>query len=297
MEKDQIVILEDRGLISVEGLDSKDFLQNIMSNDINLVGENSSIFSGIFTPQGKYLYEFFVVKSTNGYMLECDNELVSELVKYLSRYIFRSKVQILDLSSNYVIGIINENKFKEIQDEVKSNNSTIIFRNSYCFIDSRLPILGARVISELDKLYLTIKKLNLKIIDKTDYFNFAHKNGVPIKGTKNLQNALFGLESNFEELNGVNFKKGCFVGQENTARMKLRKKVVKRLLPISSKKKLTRLSEITFNNKIIGKILITDPFPFALIKTIDPDLNSLKDKQLRVNEEDIKITVPNWINL
>ena len=63
MEKDQIVILKDRGLISVEGINAKDFLQNIISNDIKLVDNSNSIFSGIFTPQGKYLYEFFIIKN------------------------------------------------------------------------------------------------------------------------------------------------------------------------------------------------------------------------------------------
>ncbi len=297
MEKDQIVILEDRGLIEVEGANAKDFLQNIISNDISLVDENNSIFSGIFTPQGKYLYEFFIIKNNNGYLLECDNELVTEMIKYLAKYILRSKVKIKNLSTEYVVGVITQDKFKEIQKNTHTNYSTLIFRDSFCFKDPRLNSLGVRIVSKLEKLYLTIKKLNLKILDKKNYFYLAHKNGIPIKGTKNLQNALFSLESNFEELNGVNFKKGCFVGQENTARMKLKNKITKRLVPVNSTKKLTRLSEIYFDNKLIGKILISDPFPFALIKTINPDLNSLKDKQLKVNDEDIKIDVPNWFNL
>lgn len=62
MEKNQIVILDDRGLIAVEGLEAEDFLQNMISNDIKKVSESNSIFSGIFTPQGKYLYEFFILK-------------------------------------------------------------------------------------------------------------------------------------------------------------------------------------------------------------------------------------------
>ena len=62
MKKDQINILKDRGIISVLGKDSKEFLQNIITNDIKIVNKDNSIFSGIFTPQGKYLYEFFVIK-------------------------------------------------------------------------------------------------------------------------------------------------------------------------------------------------------------------------------------------
>ena len=71
MKKDQINILKDRGIISVLGKDSKEFLQNIITNDINIVNKDNSIFSGIFTPQGKYLYEFFIVKSNDGYFIDC----------------------------------------------------------------------------------------------------------------------------------------------------------------------------------------------------------------------------------
>ena len=72
MEKEQIVILENRGLISISGEDKSEFLQNILSNDVNKVSYSNSIFSAIFTPQGKYLYEFFVIQSKNGYFLDCD---------------------------------------------------------------------------------------------------------------------------------------------------------------------------------------------------------------------------------
>ena len=73
MEKDEIVILEDRGLISVSGEDCRDFLQNILSNDINKINASNSLYSAIFTPQGKYLYEFFIIKSDKGYILDCEN--------------------------------------------------------------------------------------------------------------------------------------------------------------------------------------------------------------------------------
>ncbi len=116
MEKDQIAILEDRGIISVSGPDAKDFLQNILSNDINKVSKSTSIFSAIFTPQGKYLYEFFVIEFNGAYLLDCDDELTEEIVDFLLKYKLRSKLEIKNFSSKYVIGIINLDKFKEIQN-------------------------------------------------------------------------------------------------------------------------------------------------------------------------------------
>ena len=297
MEKDQIVILEDRGLISVSGPDVKNFLQNIISNDIEIVNDSNSIFTGIFTPQGKYLYEFFVISYKGGYLLECNNELKEEIIKHLFKYKLRSKIEINDFSSNYVVGIINLEKFQEIQADAGSSSATTLYRESPCFLDPRLNTLGARMISSLENLYLTIKKLNLNIVSKDIYLKIAHKSGIPIQEVKNLQNALFSLESNFEELNGISFRKGCYVGQENTARMKLKNKIRKRLLPINFEKNLPVLSEILYENNSIGKIIISKPYPFALVNLFNPEFNSFKNKELKVKNTDIKIIIPNWINL
>ena len=86
MEKDQIIILKNRGLISITGRDAKDFLQNIITNDINKVSSSNSIFAALLSPQGKYLYEFFVIEKNNEYLLDCDGSSAKELIKHLSKY-------------------------------------------------------------------------------------------------------------------------------------------------------------------------------------------------------------------
>ena len=292
MEKNQIIILEDRGLIAIEGLDAKDFLQNITSNDVDKVSESSSIFSGIFTPQGKYLYEFFIIKNNEVFLLDCDNTFKEELIKYLSKYKLRSKVEIKDLSSSYAIGVTSEEKFKEIQSEVGSKEKTILYRESPFFLDTRSAKLGARILSSLEKLHLTIKKLNLKIVDKFNYLKTAHEEGIPIQGIKNLQDNLFSLESNFEELNAIDFKKGCYVGQENTARMKLKNKVRRKLIPIITKNNLKISDEIKFKEQVVGKVLIDGAYPFALIRLFDPDFSEFYKEDLKVNKTDVQILVP-----
>ena len=297
MEKNQIVILEDRGLASVEGIEAKDFLQNIVSNNVEKVNESNSVFSGIFTAQGKYLYEFFIIKNKEGYLLDCDNDLKEELIKHLLKYKLRSKIEIKDLSSSYVVGVISEEKFKEIQTEISSKEKTVLYRESQCFLDSRSTALGARILSNLEKLHLTIKKLSLKIIDKSNYLKFAHEYGIPIQGVKNLQNNLFGLESNFEELNGVDFKKGCYVGQENTARMKLKNKLRRKLLPIISKDSLKVSDKIKFKEHVIGRVLIGDKYPFALIKLFDPEFKEFYKQELKVIETDVQILVPSHFKI
>ena len=287
MEKDQIIILKDRGLISISGDDSKEFLQNIITNDIEKVKVDRSIFSGIFSPQGKYMYEFFIIYRKGGYLLDCDSSATKNLISHLAMYKLGSKIKINDVSSNFVIGILNFDKFKESFDEGKYK--TIIYRDSPIFLDPRESKLGARILSPIDKLYLTIKKLNLKLIDSKIYFKNAYLLGVPEKGLEHLKDQLFGLEANFEKLNAIDFKKGCYIGQENTARMKLKNKVRKKLLPLISEEILNIGDDLLFNNNKIGKVLIDRPFPFGLIKIFDPDLKSLENAELVAGEKKCKI--------
>ena len=289
MKKDQIILLEDRGLILITGEDVKNFLQNIITNDIEKVNLSTSIFSALFTPQGKYLFEFFLIQSKNGYLLDCDNKFTNEIINYLLKYKLRSKIEITDISKDYVIGLISYEKFLDIQKSENKNGDTIEFRDSPIFLDPRNKKLGARILSTLEKLHLSIKKLDLKIVKPDAYFAKAHSLGIPIKGVENLKDQLFGLEANFEELNAIDFKKGCYIGQENTARMKLKEKLRRRLLPISSTKKLNLGEEIFYNKIKIGKILIEQPYPFGLVKVIDPNVEEFENKELLANNKKCKI--------
>ena len=289
MNTEKVYILEDRGILYVNGLDSVKFLQNLISNDIEKVSFSSSIFSALFTPQGKYLFEFFLIQSKNGYFLDCDNKFTKEIIDYLLKYKLRSKIEITDISTDYVIGLISSEKFFDIQKSEGKTDDTIEFRDSPLFLDPRNKNLGARILSSLEKLHLTIKKLDLKIVKPDAYFAKAHSLGIPIKGIKNLKDQLFGLEANFEELNAIDFKKGCYIGQENTARMKLKEKLRRRLLPISSSEKLNLGEEIFYNNIKIGKILIEQPYPFCLVKVIDPNIEDFENKELLVNNKKCRI--------
>ena len=289
MEKGQIIILKDRGLISITGEDAKDYLQNIITNDINKVSESNSVFAALLSPQGKYLFDFFVIKNDEGYLLDCDGNSAVELVNNLHKYKIRSKVEIKDLSSNYVVGIIHYENFKTIQKELNKQDLTLHYRDSSIFVDPRDSDLGARIMSPLEKLYLTIKKLNLKIVENNNYIKKAFLKGIPVEGLSKLQNQLFGLEINFEKLNAIDFKKGCYVGQEITARMKLKNKIRRQLMPIKTDKSVKIGDEIKYNDYVIGKILIDKPYPFALIKLFDPEFSLFGNKTLKINNNNAEI--------
>ena len=94
-----VYILKDRAIIYINGLDAKDFLQNLISNDINKVTDKSSCFASLLTPQGKFLYEFIVLKHKSGYFIDCEKSQSEEIYKQLSLYKIRSKVEILNLSN------------------------------------------------------------------------------------------------------------------------------------------------------------------------------------------------------
>ena len=230
-----------------------------------------------------------MIQSKNGYLLDCDNKFTDEIINYLLKYKLRSKIEIKNISTEYVIGLITLEKFSEIQKSENKTGDMIEFRDSPLFLDPRNKKLGARILSSLEKLYLTIKKLNLKIVKPNAYFAKAHSLGIPIIGIENLKDQLFGLEANFERLNAIDFKKGCFIGQENTARMKLKEKLRRRLLPISSNEKLNFGEEIFYNKIKIGKILIEQPYPFGLVKVIDPNIKEFENQDLSANNKKCKI--------
>ena len=289
MKKDQIFILKDRGVLLISGQDSKDFLQNLVTNDINKVTETQSCFSSLLTPQGKYLFDFMIVKHKDGYFLDCELNQINGLINRLNVYKLNSKIEIENLSHKFQVVVISNEKFLSINNSKNQEGATIAYRDDPFFIDPRNKELGARGIVSLEKLYLSIKKLELKLEDSKNYYELSYNLGIAQINTKNLQEKVFGLECNFEELNGIDFKKGCYVGQENTARMKLKNKLRKKLFAVKSKEKLKVGSDINYNSVKIGQIVIDEPYPFGLIKIVDPDFSEYKDKDLLINDSKSKI--------
>ena len=294
MNKESIYILEDRGIIYINGNDTFDYLQNIISNDLNKVTDNQSCFSYLLTPQGKYLFEFIVVKHKGGFFLDCPKYQIENLYKQLSLYKLRSKVEITNLSNEFVVATLSKDKFSEFEKNNNKIGMTIKFREDPIILDPRCIDLGARIIINLEKLYLSAKKLNLKISDVNEYYQLSHSLGIPNSDTKNFQNKIFGLETNSEELNAIDFKKGCYVGQENTARMKLKEKISKKIYPVEIIEGNIDLDEIIkINDNEIGKIINNSKFAFGLFKFKDPNFKI--EEILITNKAKIKIKKPFWI--
>ena len=293
MNRNNVYILEDRGLLYINGEDSKEFLQNIITNNIDNVRENNSCFAALLSPQGKYLYDFLIVKHKLGFLLDCEKKIIDDLFKQLNLYKLRSRVEIINLSNEFVVANLSKEKFLELENSENKPGLTIKFREDPILLDPRSDKLGARLVINLEKLYLSIKKLGLKVSDVNEYYNYSHELGIAQIDTNNLQDKIFGIECNFEELNGIDFRKGCYVGQENTARIKLKDKLNKRLFAIKVLDGKINSDEITSENKNLGKLLINNKNPFALLKLEDKSFNF--DKDLKCGDAKIKVLRPNWI--
>ncbi|WP_248289190.1 YgfZ/GcvT domain-containing protein [Candidatus Pelagibacter ubique] len=290
----KVYILEDRGILYINGADANEFLQNMISNDINKVNEGNSCFASLLTPQGKFLFAFIVVKHKSGYFIDCEKSQTDALFKQLSIYKLRSKVEIMNLSNEFVIAAFSREKFLKFEGAKDQPGNTIKYREDSILLDPRNKELGARLIINLEKLYLSLKKLELKDSPIAEYYKLSHELGIAQKKMNKLQNKLFGIECNFEELNGIDFQKGCYVGQENTARIKLKNKLSKRLLAIQLiSGKLTEGASIYANDIEIGKVLIDDDYPFALVKYLDD--NFKEDSELKSENAILTIKKPNWI--
>jgi len=292
METDKAYITS-KNFISIKGEDSVDFIQNIISNDIKKVTDNKCIFASLLTPQGKFLFEFIIFKTRNIFLIECNSELTKELFNKLYNYKLRSKVEI-KIEDNLISVDIPFVKFKSLNI---NKLNLINYKNYLIFEDPRIKNTLARAIIEQSKIKDFLNDLNIdlsneKYLLEKKLFNI----GIPSKDIQKLQNQLFSLEANFLELNGIDQKKGCYIGQENTARMYLKNKVNKRLFALQiTNGKVQDGQKINFDNEEIGKVLIDDLFPFGLIKINKENKNLITNKELKTETATIKINIPNWM--
>ncbi|MDA9650653.1 folate-binding protein [Candidatus Pelagibacter sp.] len=294
MKFNNVYILDDRSILYITGKDTKEFLQNLISNNIDKISDTNSCFTSLLSPQGKFLYEFIIIKHKSGYIVDCEKSQADGLFKQLSVYKLRSKIEILNLSNEFAVAAFSHEKFLTFNDSEDVSGFTLKYREDPVFLDPRNKQLGARLIINLEKLYLSLKKLDLQDSDLKEYYSFSHKLGIVPKDLNKLQNKLFGIECNYEELNGIDFKKGCYVGQENTARIKLKDKLSKRLLPINIVEgELIEGESIYYNEKEIGKVLIENDYPFALIKYLDESFNGKLN--FKTKNASIRIKKPDWI--
>jgi folate-binding protein YgfZ len=216
-------LVPHRAVIAVSGADRIDFLQGLISNDTTKVAPGRAIWAALLTPQGRFLNDMFVVEDDSGtFLLETERERAAALARKLKMYTLRSKVAVEDRSAVMEVAVV----FGAGAEKV------LPVAGVTAFVDPRLPELGVRVLAPAGRAAAVLAARGLSPAPLEAYEALRLGLGVP-DGSRDLviEKALL-LENGFDELNGVDWEKGCYMGQELTARTKYRALIRKRLFPV-----------------------------------------------------------------
>jgi folate-binding protein YgfZ len=218
-------IAKRRGVLRIAGEDRVSFLQGLVTNDVARAAAGQPVYSALLTAQGRFLHDFFIVAQSDALLLDCEADRRADLMRRLGMYKLRAKVTIEDKTDSLAVILLWGNGLNP--DALRSNEAVAIYA------DPRLPALGARAVVAAGDAASWIAKHGFDAADENTYDRQRIALGVP-DGSRDLpvERALL-LENGFDELHGIDWQKGCYIGQEVTARMRYRSLVRKHLLPVS----------------------------------------------------------------
>ncbi len=233
MTKPYISILPDRGVISVTGDDARTFLQGIVSNDTEKVSSDRTGFGAFLTPQGKFLFDFFMAEHDGQILIETDNGRIEEFIKRLSLYKLRANVTLTNITEGYNVAVVFGAGSLETLSLPAEPGACITYGSGIAFTDPRLSEAGARLIVPSNDTDDILNDPSFQATDAKSYDLHRIGLGLPDSSRDLIVEKSVLLENGFDELNGVDWHKGCYMGQEVTARTKHRGLVKKRLLPVT----------------------------------------------------------------
>ena len=205
----------DTKIIKVHGKNIDNFFQNIITNDINKLNSENPIYTAMLSPQGKYLYDFFILKEENFFLLEANTNTVNSLIGEIKKYDIRNDISIELQENFYTKVIIKENLIKDYLEKI--NKKKVYKKESFLFF------LDPRSKDFLYRFWFYKKSSNLlNFSGNTEVEKKRILNIIPNSELDLVYNKSFILNYNFENINALSFNKGCYIGQENTARQKFR---------------------------------------------------------------------------
>jgi len=232
MPQAHISLLDTRGVLEIAGEDRHEFLQGLISNDTRKLSPSRALYAALLTPQGKYLHDFFLTEIGGSVLLDGEGARLGDLLRRLSLYKLRSKVTLADASERFQVSAAFGDDALALLGLPVERGASRMFAGGVAYVDPRLARLGARLLLPRSSGMAPLENLGFKRADAEVYDRLRLAAGIP-DGSRDLpiEKAIL-LEAGFDELNGVDWEKGCYMGQELTARTKYRALIKKRLLPV-----------------------------------------------------------------
>ncbi len=226
------MVLGDRAVLEIAGEDRLAFLQGLVSNDVEKVAPDRAIYAALLTAQGKYLHDFFIAEIGDAFLIDAEAARLADLKRRLGLYRLRAKVSLGENGDRYIVAAAFGSDALNLLDLPVEPGAAVPFAGGIAYVDPRLPELGARLLLRRGAGLAPLQSAGFRIDDGTEYDRLRLSLGIP-DGSRDLavEKAIL-LESGFEELNGIDWQKGCYIGQELTARTKYRALIKKRLMPV-----------------------------------------------------------------
>jgi hypothetical protein len=294
---DRYVVLEDRGLLGVDGEDGRAFLQGLVSNDVRRVAADCAIYAALLTPQGKYLHDFFIVEDGGGLLLDCETARLDDLKRRLGIYKLRAKVALADRSAAYVVAaLIGDGALAALGLPADTPGAATRFAGGVAYVDPRLAAAGARAVLPRDGAATALEDAGFAAADRGEYDTLRIRLGLA-DGSRDMEveKAIL-LENGFDELHGVDWEKGCYMGQELTARTRYRGLIKKRLVPVVVDGPLPAPgTPVMFEGKEAGEIRSgVDGAALALMRLEYLDRAAGSGEPLTAADARITAQKPNW---
>jgi len=221
----KVSLLPDRVVCKIGGAEAQDFLQNLLTNNLDRVSPTQAIYTLLQTAQGKYLFDFFIVEYEGHYLIDCDRTAAPDLLKRLMFYKLRADVTLASCEDDWVVGALWDT------DAAGEPGAAEPLLGGVRFQDPRLALLGSRFLVPAGNADAALSSKDTRTAEDYDDHRIAH--GVP--GSADLiSDKTFPMEANLDLLNAIDFQKGCFVGQEVTSRTHRKGQVRKRILPVTA---------------------------------------------------------------
>ncbi|HZT52588.1 MAG TPA: folate-binding protein [Stellaceae bacterium] len=226
-------VLGRRGLLELGGADRVAFLQGLVSNDVTRAAPDRALHAALLTPQGKYLHDFFVAAADDVLLLDVEAARRDDLRRRLALYKLRSKIALVDASERFEIVAAFGAGAPRALGLGDGAGAARPWSGGVAFVDPRLAALGTRLILPRGTAPAALEAAGFVAADEAQYDRLRLSLGVP-DGSRDLEiEKSILLEAGFDELNGIDWQKGCYIGQELTARTRYRGLVKKRLMPVA----------------------------------------------------------------